>query len=103
MLYDVESLPTDMNADDAIATDYVVAGVDTGLERFNPEWLFKVPVQIQGIVTNFLAQPVTSYAAINLSAAYGLTLPLRIDTDLDGWPDVWDVAPGLAGFKDGVN
>ena len=103
VLYDVESLPTDMNADDAIATDYVVAGVDTGLERFNPEWLFKVPVQIQGIVTNFLAQPVTSYAAINLSAAYGLTLPLRIDTDLDGWPDVWDVAPGLAGFKDGVN
>ncbi len=103
VLYDVESMPTDLNADNTITTDYVVAGIGTGLERFNPEWLFKVPVQIQGIVANMIGQPVTSYAAINLSSAYGLTLPLRIDTDLDGWPDVWDIAPGLAGYKDGIH
>jgi hypothetical protein len=102
VLYDVESLPTDLDADSVISADHVVAGVGTGFERFNAEWLFKVPVQIQGVVANFDRQPITSFAAINLSAAYGLTLPLRVDTDLDGWPDVWDLAPGLAGYKDGV-
>jgi hypothetical protein len=102
VLYDVESLPTDVDADNVISADHVVAGVGTGFERFNAEWLFKVPVQIQGMVANFYGQPINSFAAINLSTAYGLTLPLRVDTDLDGWPDVWDLAPGLAGYKDGV-
>ena len=44
-----------------------------------------------------------SFAAVNLDDAYGLTLPFRIDSDLDGWPDVWDNAPFTQGFKDGVN
>lgn len=102
-LYDVESLPSDIDGDGGIASDLVVSGVGTGYERFNAEWLFKIPVQIQGLVFNGINLPVTSFAAVNLSAAYGMTLPLRVDTDLDGWPDVWDAAPGLVGYKDGVN
>ena len=104
VLYDVESLPTDINADNTITPNLVVAGVGTGYERFNAEWLFKTPVRIQGPYSaSKTAPPIISFAPINLSSAYGLMLPLRIDTDLDGWPDVWDAAPGLVGFKDGVN
>lgn len=102
VLYDIESLPADIDGDGVVSSNFIVAGVDTGQERFNAEWLFKTPVRIQGLITNLLGQPVTSYAAVNLSAAYGLLLPLRLDSDLDGWPDVWDAAPGVAGYKDGV-
>ena len=40
---------------------------------------------------------------MNIAQAYGLSLPLRVDSDLDGWPDVWDHAPSLPGYKDGIN
>ena len=102
VLYDIEDLPTDIDGDGLISSDHLVAGVSTGIERFNAEWLFKTPVEIQGDVTvNGLTQ--RSFAAVNLDDAYGLTLPFRIDSDLDGWPDVWDNAPFTQGFKDGVN
>ena len=29
--------------------------------------------------------------------------PVCNDSDDDGWPDVWDNAPGTPGFKDGEN
>lgn len=103
VLYDVESLPTDMDGDGVISEDFVVAGMNTGLERFNPEWLFRVPVQIQGDFVNTEGVTVRSFAAVNLFDAYGLGLPFRVDTDLDGWPDVWDNAPNDPGYKDGVN
>jgi hypothetical protein len=47
-------------------------------------------------------QLITSFAGVNVNEAYGQLLPLRLDTDDDGWPDVWDAAPGIPGFKDGV-
>jgi len=103
VLYDVESLPTDIDGDGVISSDFMVAGIDTREERFNAEWLFKVPVQIQGMVLNGLGQWVHSNAAVNLADAYGLNLPLRVDSDLDGWPDVWDAAPTVYGYKDGIN
>ena len=73
------------------------------MERFNAEWLFKNPVQIQGDVTNADGVTIRSNAAVNLDQAYGLNLPLRRDTDLDGWPDVWDVAPTTPGYKNGIS
>ena len=102
VLYDVEQLPTDVNGDGEIVDDFMVAGVATGFERFNAEWLFATPVRIQGLIRNSSNEWIRSFAAANLSQAYGLTLPLRIDRDLDGWPDVWDAAPLVPGFKDGV-
>ena len=81
----------------------VVAGQDTGIERFNAEWLFRVPVRIQGPFTNIEGIQIRSFAPRNLMQAYGLDLPLRRDTDLDGWPDAWDRAPTTPGYKDGVN
>jgi hypothetical protein len=103
VLYDIESVPSDVNGDGVIADHFVVAGQDTGLERFNAEWLFLVPVQIQGPFVNVNGVTVTSYAATNRDAAYGRGLALRLDTDGDSWPDVWDHAPLAPGYKDGVN
>ena len=103
VLYDIETLPTDLDGDGRISGDFTVAGVSTGLERFNPEWLFRVPVQIQGWVPSASGAPVMSCAAVNRVQAYGEDLPARVDTDGDGWPDLMDAAPALRGFRDGVN
>jgi hypothetical protein len=103
VLYDIESLPADIDGDGEIAEDFAVAGVDTGTERFNAEWLFEIPVEIQGDVANSDGGTVKSFQAVNLDDAYGLLLDLRVDTDLDGWPDVWDHAPESPGYEDGVN
>ena len=85
VLYDVESLPADIDGDRRIAGRFSVAGQDTGLERFNAEWLFRVPLQIQGPFVNVDGVTVLSFAGVNVDAAYGQLLPLRIDGDNDGW------------------
>ncbi len=103
VLYDIESLPSDIDGDGMVADHFFVAGMDTGVERFNAEWLFRIPVQIQGPVVNTDGVTITSFAAVNRDAAYGRGLPYRLDTDGDCWPDVWDHAPNAPGFKDGVN
>jgi hypothetical protein len=102
-LYDVETLPTDIDGDGRIASDFIVAGRNTGPERFNAEWLFNRPVEIQGDYVNADGVTVTSYAATNLEAAYGLGLPMCADDDRDGWPNLWDRAPHKPGHKDGEN
>lgn len=102
-LYDIESLPADIDGDGMISPSFQVAGMDTGEERFNAEWLFQTPVQIQGPYVNSQGVTVRSFSAMNLDAAYGQNLPFRIDSDDDGWPDVWDVAPNQTGYKDGLN
>lgn len=102
-LYDIESLPCDINSDGQISAHYMVAGQDTLEERFNPEWLFRVPLSIQGAVSNSAGQVFTSFAGTNIDAAYGRTLALRKDSDGDCWPDAWDHAPLAPGYKDGVN
>ena len=101
VLYDIESLPTDVDGDGSIASSFVVQGIDTGVERFNAEWLFQTPVRIQGMVMNSEGLAIRSAAALNMDAAYGLDLPYRRDGDLDGWPDVWDVAPTVRGYRNG--
>ena len=101
-LYDIESLPADINGDGKIDKRFRVQGKDTGVERFNAEWLFRTPVRIQGWVANTDGVLIRSHAAVNLVESYGLDLPYRVDGDLDGWPDVWDVAPGVTGYRDGL-
>jgi hypothetical protein len=102
-LYDIESLPADIDGNGQISANFMVAGRNTLQERFNAEWLFRVPVAIQGLVTNSAGVSLTSFAATNTEEAYGRNLLLRRDSDADCWPDVWDHAPLSPGTKDGVN
>lgn len=103
VLYDVETLPTDMDGDGVISPNFTVAGMDTLEERFNPEWLFRVPVQIQGPWTNSDGVSIHSFCAMNKEQAYGEDLLYRKDSDDDGWPDKWDRAPNHPGYRDGVH
>jgi hypothetical protein len=103
VLYQTDQLPCDMNGDGKISDPFIVQGMNTGIERFNPEWLFKVPGKIEGPIKNVLGEPIISNALTNAREAYGAYLDYLIDTDEDGWPDVIDVAPLKPGYKDGEN
>ena len=101
LLYPTDQVPTDIDGDGRIAEHFMVAGEDTGVERFNPEWLFRMPAQIEGEVLNPQGEPVRSDALLNVREAYGLDLPYLVDSDLDGFADVQDECPTSQGYKDG--
>ena len=103
VLYQNDRLACDVDGDGKISEHFVVAGIDTGLERFNPVWMFRVPGKIEGPMKNLRGQSITSYALTNVVEAYGLKLELLKDSDLDGFPDVIDPAPKRKGYQDGVN
>lgn len=87
VLYSVDDLPCDVDGDGAISECFVVAGQDTGMERLNPEWLFRVPGRIEGTITNPDGEKVKSFALTNLEDAYGANLEWLKDADHDGFPD----------------
>jgi hypothetical protein len=103
VLYQTDQLPCDINGDGKIDEHFMVQGMDTGVERFNPEWLFKVPGKIEGPVVNLHGEKIISYALTNVRAAYGLDLEYLKDSDGDGFPDVIDPEPFKKGYKDGVH
>lgn len=103
VLYDIWTLPTDIDSDGKISDGFYVAGEDTGTEVFNAEWLFETPLKIQGSFVNSKGDTVRSHAGENIVQAYGLALPLRRDSDADGWPDSIDPCPHTTGYKDGCN
>ncbi len=101
VLYQTDQLPCDLDGDGKIAEHFLVQGMDTGLERFNPEWLFKVPGKIEGPIKNVRGEDIISKALTNVRQAYGLDLEYLKDSDGDGFPDVIDPAPFKKGYKDG--
>jgi len=106
VLYDIESLPADIDGDGLIADQLIVEGKLTGGERFNPEWLFDDPAQIFGTFVNEDGEIVNVLSVVNLEQAYKLELQYREDRDEedgDGWPDEWDPDPLTIGWYDGVN
>ncbi|HTG16078.1 MAG TPA: di-heme oxidoredictase family protein [Blastocatellia bacterium] len=103
VLYQTDRLPCDLDGDGKISEHFMVGGMDTGYERFNPEWLFKLAGEIEGPIKNLRGERIVSYALENVAEAYGLNLEFLRDTDRDGFPDVIDPAPRKRGYKDGVN
>jgi len=101
VLYQTDQLPCDLLGNGKISEHFIVQGMDTGLERFNPEWLFRVPGKIEGPIKNFLGEDITSNALKNVREAYGLDLRYLKDSDGDGFPDVIDPAPFKKGYRDG--
>jgi hypothetical protein len=101
VLYQTDQLPCDLDGDSKISEHFLVQGMDTGLERFNPEWLFRVPGKIEGPIQNIHHETLVSYALTNVRQAYGLDLEYLKDSDGDGFPDVIDPAPFKKGYKDG--
>jgi hypothetical protein len=101
VLYQTDQLPCDVDGDGQIAEHFMVQGMDTGLERFNPEWLFRVPGKIEGPIRNVYGEPIVSQALTNVRQAYGLDLEYLKDSDGDGFPDVIDPAPFKKGYRDG--
>jgi hypothetical protein len=102
VLFQTDQLPCDLDGDGRISEHFVVQGQDTGPERFNPEWLFRVPGRIEGPIINVRGERIISFALTNLRPAYGLDLSHLKDSDGDGFPDVIDPAPFKAGFRDGI-
>jgi hypothetical protein len=88
VLYSVDDLPCDVNGDGKISDHFIVAGQDTGKERLNPEWLFRVPGRIEGDVTNPQGITVRSFALTNVADAYGAHLKFLKSTIRQGFPDV---------------
>jgi hypothetical protein len=87
VLYGVDDLPCDLDGDGKIEEHFMVQGMDTGIERLNPEWLFRVPGKIEGMVTNPDGVRVRSFALTNVEEAYGCHLEWLEDKDHDGFPD----------------
>ena len=97
VLYGVDDLPADVDGDGRVAEHFVVAGQDTGVERLNPEWLFRVPGRIEGEVSNADGVRIRSFALSNVDEAYGAHLLWLRDDDGDGFPDALGSATGGAG------
>ena len=102
VLYQTDQLPCDLHGRGKIEENYKVQGMNTGLECFNPEWLFRIPVKIEGPIRNVRGEKIISRAGTNLRQAYGLDLEFLRDTDGDGFPDVIDPEPLIRGYKDGI-
>lgn len=100
-LYQTDTLPTDIDGDGKISEHFMIAGEDTGMERFNAEYLFNRPCRIEGPVAGPGDSPVTSYACVNVTEAYGEELAYIRDQDNDGFPDVNDDCPKVTGYLDG--
>jgi Di-haem oxidoreductase, putative peroxidase len=103
ILYPTDLVPADVDGDGVIAPSFMVAGENTGYERFNPEWLFRTPGEIESYTVNPVGHLIHSRALVNVREAYGLDLPYVLDSDLDGFPDLTDECPGTVGYKDGCN
>ncbi|HEY2290254.1 MAG TPA: di-heme oxidoredictase family protein [Thermoanaerobaculia bacterium] len=105
VLYQPETLPTDLNGDGKIEASYKVNGVEVGAESFRPELMFRVTPRYRGWITGPSGDRFFSYELLNVAEAYGENLPALVDENGDGVPDLAEtparatVAAPAAGAK----
>lgn len=92
VLYQPDQLPTDLDGDGKIATDYQVAGHAVGPERFLPELLFRVPPVYRGWTVGPDGDRYFSYELLNREDAYGENLLALADRNHNGIPDLEEQA-----------
>ncbi|HTQ79701.1 MAG TPA: di-heme oxidoredictase family protein [Thermoanaerobaculia bacterium] len=88
VLYQPDSLPTDLNGDGKIEANYKVHGLDMGPERFRPEVMFQVSPHYRGWTNGPDGDHFFSYELLNVADAYGEKLPALLDANGDGIPDI---------------
>ena len=88
VLYQPETLPTDLDGDGVISTSYRVAGLDMGSERFWPEMMFRTPPRFRGWIEGPDGDRFFSYELLNVGEVYGEGLAALVDRNRDMLPDV---------------
>jgi hypothetical protein len=71
VLYQPDTLPTDLDGDGKIDSEFKVAGREVGSERFWPELLFRVPPVYRGWTSNPEGERYFSLEMLNVGDAYG--------------------------------
>ncbi|MEM9293945.1 MAG: di-heme oxidoredictase family protein [Acidobacteriota bacterium] len=90
VLYQPESLPTDMNGDGRITTAHKINGHDVGPEIFRPEFMLRKTPIYEGWTESPDGDRYFSYALQNVGESYGEYLEALVDRDKDTVPDIID-------------
>src|SRR6185295_8403397 len=88
VLYQPETLPTDLDGDGKIVTAYRAGGLDMGPERFWPELMFRNSPRFRGWVRGPDGDRFFSFELLNVAEAYGEDLPALADRNHDTLPDL---------------
>jgi hypothetical protein len=101
VLYQPDTLPTDLDRDGKIAESYSVAGQESGPERFQPELLFRSPPRFRGWTEDPEGTKFFSYELLNQREAYGENLEALVDRDENAIPDLAERSEAPSGKAEG--
>ena len=105
VLYPTTEIPVDIDGDGKTAESFTVAGQAVGYERFDARFLFKRSPRYEYLmtVTGPNGHPKLLQLITNITEAYGLDLPYRVDRDHNGLPDILGPLPRKSGAKDAAS
>jgi hypothetical protein len=95
VLYSTDTIRSDVDGDGKAGDHFEVGGVDVGYERFDARFLFAHPPRYRRLqeVPDPYGRQRPLLLIENIPEAFSLDLPLRRDSDHDGFPDAVDPFP----------